>query len=293
MTEDNTASDIDVNLGYSQYDADPDIEWILQVENFTNEAHLDAVSMIFGGLGPWSGSLWSYNFTWDQQTNFETDHGTVALSATVRACPAITAASTTGSSKSVTFSAEANKTYYVYKSTQASGAFNGASGGRYLYLMTVTTNGAGVGSFTDNEPLESWYVVLPANSTTGAIDGCHSEEAAPTAVTMAGFGATAQNAVPSVALEWQTLNELNLLGFNVYRSDAADGVKVKLNGGMIPAQHAGQLLGGSYSYEDTGVQPGDIWFYWVEGVVQSGPPEWLGPQSANVLFRMMLPLINR
>lgn len=294
MTEDNTASDIEENLGYSQYDSDPEIEWILQVENFSSEVHGDDISMIFGGLGPSSGKLWSLSFVWDQLTNYETDHGLVPLSSTTRACPVISDLLISGSSITLTFSGEANKTYHIYKSTQASGAGNNASNGRYLYLNSAATNALGVGTYTDNETLESWYLVIVANSANGSLDGCHSEVSIPTALTMVDFYAFVQNTTPSpsVLLLWNTLNEQDLLGFNIYRSKEAAGIRQKVNSVVLPAINPGSLEGNSYQYTDSQVLVGETWFYWVDAVKQSGSPEWLGPQAITIDYILHLPLVS-
>ena len=142
MTEDNTNADLGVNNGYADIFSDGVPRWLLQVENFTNEVNGDDISMIMGGLGASSGKLWFYTFAWDQVTNYITDHGTAALNASNRPCPAITGGSTAGNTKTISFSAEPTKTFYVYKSTQPSGAFNGASSGRFQYLKSVVTNGS-------------------------------------------------------------------------------------------------------------------------------------------------------
>ncbi len=66
----------------------------------------------------------------------------------------------------------------------------------------------------------------------------------PTAVELASFGATAQSS--AILLEWETATELDNLGFNVYRSGAALGERVQLNGALIPAQNPGTPLGATY-----------------------------------------------
>jgi hypothetical protein len=291
MTEDNTLSDIGVNLGYSQYDGDPEIEWILQVENFSMDAHGDDISLIFGGLGPSSGKLWYYTFTWDQYSNYETDHGTVLLSTSTGACPLINSTAVVGNDKTIYFSSEPSATYHVYKSTQPSGAGNPFSNGRYLYLKSVDTDTYGAGSFTDTEPLESWYVIIRANDTTNALDGCHSEEAVPTVVTLADFFALSQPVVPSVVLEWNTLSEVELVGFNIYRATDPAGVRQKLNTNWLPVNHPGQMVGDHYDFEDLQVSSGSTYYYWLEAIKLSGIPEKIGPRTATLGNWVFLPLL--
>ena len=291
MTEDGTNSETGENIGYSQYDLDLETEWILQVEAFSNESHGDDISLIFGGLSASNGKLWFYNFVWDQFTNFETDHGTIALGPINRPCPIVTGIIVNGNNKTISFTAEASKTYYVYKSTIPSGAPNAASNGRYLYLATVTTNASGLGVYTDAEPLESWYTLIRKSDVSGALDGCHSESGeVPTAVTLAEFTAQTQAVASLIRLEWGTVNEFNLLGFNVYRAETLDGPRTILNPSLLLAQYLGDLQGGSYSFEDATVSAGKTYFYWIQMNHMIGMPEVSDPLEVTVPYKVYLPL---
>lgn len=289
MTEDNTNADSGVNIGYSEYDGvDPNPEWIIQVENFTGDSHGDTIEMIFGGLGSTnSGSLWRTSFDWDVNTYYETDHGIVPLSATVDACPSLVDMNVVDGSKTVTFSGVPLTSYHVYKSTQPSGANNGASIGRYLYLKTVMTNASGVGTFTDVEPYESWYTVVRAHSTTNGIDGCHMEEAAPTAISMAELNVQLTPLMTSVNVRWETFSEINMVGFNIYRSESPFGPQVKVNTDLIPALYPG-LFGGQYLFVDNSVLPGHTYYYWVE---EWNTGEVIGPEAVTVGYRFYLPFV--
>ena len=127
----------------------------------------------------------------------------------------------------------------------------------------------------------------------GVIDGCHSEEARPTAVTISNFTAQAQVSVPSVSLQWDTDNEVTLLGFNIYRAATVMGLRQKLNINLIPAQHPGQMVSGQYSYEDQDVIQGDTYYYWIEAVMLGDMTEEIGPRSAALVSRIYLPMVLR
>ena len=176
VTEDSYNSATGVDQGYQAGN------WLLAVDgNFDNPAPADGdqVNIIFGGLGAADGTLWHYDFAWDNSIG-TTNHGTVTDTSS-GSCPDMQAGSydeTTGE-KVINWSAPAG-TYYIYRSLLASGAGNDASNGRYNYVDTVTTTTTS-GSYTDNvgANTDSWHIVVPGDGTT--ITGCHSEPADPTA----------------------------------------------------------------------------------------------------------------
>jgi hypothetical protein len=250
--------------------------------------------MIFGGLVTNSGKLWNYSFTWAQIPDSITDHGTIPLSTTTRACPSVTNVTANGTTKTVTFSAEANKPHHVYKSTQGSGAENNASNGRYLFLKSVTTDGSGIGSFSDVEPIQSWYIVIPANSSTGALDGCHSEEAGPTSVTVDSFEAQASTDAQIVNVQWTTASEVYITGFNLYRTVGNDPTRQKLNSEMIYAKQPGDLSGAEYEFPDSDVEPGMQYTYWLEVIKNnSSNPEQIGPLAVYTGYKLFMPALRR
>ena len=80
----------------------------------------------------------------------------------------------------------------------------------------------------------------------------------------------------SVSIDWETVSEDNNAGFNVYRSDAADGELTKVNTAMIAAN--GQ--GSSYSISDN---PGaGTWWYTLEDIDMDGTRTSHGPESVVV-----------
>ncbi|MBN1259606.1 MAG: hypothetical protein JXB35_02905, partial [Anaerolineae bacterium] len=98
------------------------------------------------------------------------------------------------------------------------------------------------------------------------------EPSTPTSVDLTRFEALPDEG--GIAIEWETASEVNTLGFNLYRSQAVDGEYNALNQGLIPAQGLGAVGGHSYTYVDTGLEPGKRYFYKLESV---------SAQQANVI----------
>lgn len=103
----------------------------------------------------------------------------------------------------------------------------------------------------------------------------------PTAVTLARFEAAAQ--AEGILIEWETATEMDNLGFNLYRSTAADGEYVQLNEALIPAQNPGAVFGSVYTWLDEGVTPGMTYFYQLEDVDAEGNTTLHGPVQATAL----------
>lgn len=79
-----------------------------------------------------------------------------------------------------------------------------------------------------------------------------------------------------LTITWTTENELDTIGYNVYRSDSADGEFLQINDVLIPA-HTDAFLGGEHEFVDDGVQRGNTYFYKLETVGREGASEFEGP----------------
>jgi hypothetical protein len=79
-----------------------------------------------------------------------------------------------------------------------------------------------------------------------------------------------------VIVEWTTESEVNLAGFNVYRSEDPEGPYVKLNEVLIPASRD-PLAGASYVYTDTTAMAGVTYYYKLEDVELDGRSTIHGP----------------
>ena len=112
---------------------------------------------------------------------------------------------------------------------------------------------------------------------------------APTAVTVSSFSGASH--LGSVQLDWETASEIGLLGFNLYRSEALDGAKHKLNADLIPAEHPGQIIGANYQFTDA-VEQGKRYYYWLE-LVKTHGTELLDPVVVDSDYLIRLPLMIR
>jgi uncharacterized repeat protein (TIGR01451 family) len=102
----------------------------------------------------------------------------------------------------------------------------------------------------------------------------------PTAVALKSF--TAARSKNSIQLNWETASDTGNLGFNLYRAEAQDGKKDRLNASLIPAR-PGSLGGAQYTYADTALEPNQTYYYWLETVDMRGARHLVGPESVELL----------
>mgnify|MGYP000290272852 CR=1 FL=1 len=112
------------------------------------------------------------------------------------------------------------------------------------------------------------------------VDAFVVEERNPTAVELSEFRAAVRGR--DVRLLWSTASELDLVGFNLYRSTRPGGPYVRLNSTLIPAQRPGSPIGASYSWLDRGLRLGRVYYYRLEQVDMSGATTQHGPLEVRV-----------
>jgi hypothetical protein len=95
----------------------------------------------------------------------------------------------------------------------------------------------------------------------------------------------------TVIVEWTTESEVNLAGFNIYRSENPDGPYVKLNDLLIPAS-PDPVTGGSYTYTDATAAPGVTYYYQLEDVELDGKATMHGPIVAVSEGDVVSPLVR-
>ena len=79
----------------------------------------------------------------------------------------------------------------------------------------------------------------------------------PTAVELRWFEVTDANN-KAVTLGWETVSEIDNLGFNLYRAETIDGERIKVNAELIPSLvNPGSPSGAVYEYTDTAVRQGE------------------------------------
>jgi len=91
---------------------------------------------------------------------------------------------------------------------------------------------------------------------------------------------TAKPANGSVTLNWATETEIDNVGFNILRATAEDGVYVKINAELIPAQ-GGAAQGAAYQFVDTNVRNRKTYYYKLEDIDLNGTATAHGPVSAT------------
>ena len=126
---------------------------------------------------------------------------------------------------------------------------------------------------------------LVMNTATGSLAGVTSGtaiatatyEAAPTSVRLKRFQAWPEGA--TIHVQWETSQEINNLGFNLYRSNTRTGPKVKLNRELIPTNvPPGSPVGAVYDWIDQyKIRSGRAYSYWLEDVDLYGHTTLHGP----------------
>lgn len=96
----------------------------------------------------------------------------------------------------------------------------------------------------------------------------------PSAETLAKFNAKYAPKKNATRLRWTTGNELQSVGFNVYRAGAKAKKWTRLNDKMISAQFIGQPRGAKYLFADHKVKAGRVYAYKLELVLSDGSSQW-------------------
>jgi hypothetical protein len=276
--------------------------WQLNVGAFSREENSIPVNIQFGGLGDYGGTHWYYKFKWDGVNELATHH-TIPVPVSTRngaACPRILPVEVQDTTKIVSFFGEPSKTYQIYRSTIPACEGCSNSNGRYLHLGEVTTDPNGSGIYQDIEPgiteIQSWYVVIYFDENPYEAHGCHSEPVDPTNVVMGEFTVIYDAKKSAVMLAWETLSEINIVGFNVFRG-SSDAIvdSVKINSEIIFAKQPGSPVGDIYTFEDDAVEAGQTYYYWIEILTNDMSDQTVGPELVTIpeptWFYYFLPLL--
>ncbi len=139
--------------------------------------------------------------------------------------------------------------------------------------------------FTATTPAVNGRYTAVTSATVGTLDvgplTATFDVKLPTAVNL-----SSSNAVPQddgILVTWETVMELDNVGFNLYRSTAAAGPYTQLNATLIPPQFPGEVMGGYYEWLDMDVQPGMTYFYKLEDIDVKGVSTFHGPISTAVV----------
>lgn len=117
----------------------------------------------------------------------------------------------------------------------------------------------------------------------------------PTSVHLLSFEAVPLRAV--ILVSWETIHEIDNLGFNLYRANSEAGPMARLNDTLIPTQvPPGSPFGAVYQWLDgEGLTPGQIYYYWLEAVDLHGHTALHGPVYATASGEeaVFLPFVMR
>jgi len=95
-----------------------------------------------------------------------------------------------------------------------------------------------------------------------------------TAVNLISFTATGRDGL--VRVEWETAQEINNMGFYLYRSSSANGPFSRLTDKLIPAFFS-SIMGKIYTYDDINVTEGELFYYKLEDIDIYGKKSLHGP----------------
>lgn len=125
--------------------------------------------------------------------------------------------------------------------------------------------------------LTNWpdALTIPFETTGGVI---YTSTCDPNAVDLLYFDVLRKKV--RAYLTWETANELDNAGFNIYRSGRLDGRKKLINPEFIPAQAAGTTMGALYEYKDKPLIPWKTYYYWLEWIDFEGNATLSDPVKA-------------
>ncbi len=154
--------------------------------------------------------------------------------------------------------------------------------------ITVMVNDDAQGPFMTNttEVTSATSDPDPSNNSAAV-----ETEIEPLAIDLIQIVAEADN--DGVNISWETGSESNVEGFNVSRSESADGEFVQINEGLIPA--AGDSdVGSSYEYLDGSADLAGTYYYRIDEVDSNGNSEEIAEVSINAFdVNLFLPLLFR
>jgi hypothetical protein len=125
--------------------------------------------------------------------------------------------------------------------------------------------------------------------TTNAFSDFTGKGNSATAVTVSGLKASRVDQITQ--LTWSTGTEIDIVGFDVYRSTDPYNQGERINTVTIPAQHSGEIIGAEYVFLDETAQPDIRYFYWI-GIITTNGVEITGPAAIPVEYKLFLPVIG-
>jgi len=137
------------------------------------------------------------------------------------------------------------------------------------WVVRINVNLAGGDNITNTATVSALTHDPVTTNNTGTAT-CNSS-----AVSIISFDA--ENLEEGILLTWETAEELNNLGFNLYRAEDLQGPKVQVNSKLIPSRNPGGTSGAVYEFLDRQVIAGKNYYYWLEDIDFSLLPTLYGP----------------
>ena len=104
----------------------------------------------------------------------------------------------------------------------------------------------------------------------------------PTAITLSSF--TANKKGKEIIIKWETGTEIDNIGFNIFRSESANGEFIRINTKLIPAKGSA-TKGASYKFMDGKIKPGKTYYYKLEDIDRDSTNTFHGPKSVEVSYK--------
>jgi len=175
--------------------------------------------------------------------------------------------------------------YYSFDNLLLDEDLDGTGTGEPTYAISVAppagwvASPAGMGS--DRGADSGLFTGEVVNTTEGSYNDTYDYGFYyyPTGVKLSYFRATMVS--DGVTLEWETTEEIDNVGFNLYRARRPLGDMARLNEQMIPTQVLpGSPFGARYTWTDSTARPGIVYFYWLESVDVYGVTALYGPYQS-------------
>jgi len=139
----------------------------------------------------------------------------------------------------------------------------------------ITVSGARFANFTEESAVDNLEMCVDNDGVGEATDDKTIEIVTiTTAVNLISFTATGQGA--SVRVAWETAQEIDNMGFYLYRARSPGGPFIRLTDKLIPGLFS-SVKGKTYTYTDTDVDRGTLYYYRLEAVDVHGKKGLHGP----------------
>lgn len=277
LTEDNFNSGLGLNGGYQEN------QFFLNAENFTKISNGELVVIEFSCIVSESRKVGNISVIFEG--SFQ-DAGTIPLGEADSPIPVNKPQVEIIQPGIVWLNWEVEKelrrvlTYRVYRSTQASGANNLASNGRYQLIAPRVRPPYIDNTVPSTKGTQVWYLII-AEDAYGRISG-HSPEAyvPDTSMWLRLENFNTEFIDNSIKLTWDLAQPAEIQGFDVYRSSKLNGKYLKLNPEIITNSNSTIM---TYHYADSKIeQENQQYFYYLEAIALEGKSVKSNPLEISI-----------